>query len=170
MKTRIKNKQPYVALFNETSDTAAWRAMSHGARGLYAALKREYNPGIQARWNGRIYLSLRDAEERMGSKRGQIARWYRELQYYGFIVMVTPGCLGLEGRGKAPRWRLTELATEDSATRDFMRWNGVKFSDQKKQKPGPEKGTTVVPKRGPVVVPKRGPKQTAKVVPKRGPK
>src|SRR6476660_3318908 len=110
MKTRkTKNKQPFTSLLNETSDTAAWRALSHGARVLYASLKREHNPGIQARWNGRIYLSLRDAEERIGSKRGQIARWYRELQYYGFIVMVTPGCLGVEGKGKAPHWRLTEL-------------------------------------------------------------
>jgi hypothetical protein len=108
MKTRkTRNKQPYVALLNETSDTAVWRALSHGARVLYASLKREYNPGIQTRWDGRIDLSLRDAEERMGSKRGQIARWYRELQHYGFIVMTAPGCLGFEGKGKAPRWRLT---------------------------------------------------------------
>ena len=47
MKTRkTKNKQPYVSLVNETSDTAAWRALSHGARVLYASLKREYNPDI----------------------------------------------------------------------------------------------------------------------------
>ena len=100
MKTRIKNKQPYTSLINETSDTAAWRALSHGARVLYAALKREYNPHIAARWNGRIYLSLRDAEERMASKRDQIIRWFRELQYYGFIVMTEPGCLGFEGKGR----------------------------------------------------------------------
>ena len=83
--------------------------------------------------------------------------------------MTAPGCLGVEGKGKAPRWRLTELPTEDSPTRDFLRWNGVKFRDQKKQNPGPEKGTTVVPKRGPLVVPKRGPPE-AKSGPEKGTK
>jgi hypothetical protein len=100
MKTRkTKNKQPYTSLINETSDTAAWRALSHGARVLYAALKREYNPGIQARWNGRIFLSLRDAGGADGIERGQIARWYRELQYYGFIGWCTR-CLGLRARAR----------------------------------------------------------------------
>ena len=136
MKTRKpKNKQPFTALLNETSDTTAWRALSHGARVLYASLKREYNPNIAVRWNGRIYLSLRNAEERMGSKRDQIIRWYRELQHYGFIVMTTPGCLGVEGKGKATKWRLTELKTEaDGAapTNDFMHWKGVKFGPEKR--------------------------------------
>ena len=75
------------------------------------------------------------------SNREQIARWYRELQHYGFIVMTAPGCLGLNGKGKAPRWRLTELGfMNDPPTKDFLRWRGVKFRDQKNQNPGPEIG------------------------------
>jgi hypothetical protein len=56
--------------------------------------------------------------------------------------MVSPGCLGVEGKGRAPRWRLTEVAymrgtsskgMEDMPTMDFLKWNGVRFS---KHKPG----------------------------------
>jgi hypothetical protein len=46
--------------------------------------------------------------------------------------MTSPGCLGVEGKGKAPHWRLTELGCmTDSPTRDFARWNGKSFVDQK---------------------------------------
>jgi hypothetical protein len=42
-------------------------------------------------------------------RHNEIARWFRELQFYGFIVMTKGGSLGVEGKGKAPHWRLTEL-------------------------------------------------------------
>ena len=48
--------------------------------------------------------------------------------HYGFIVMQTPGGLGVYGKGQAPRWRLTELGyMKDPPTRDFIYWNGVRF-------------------------------------------
>ena len=105
------------------------------ARSLYIALKRRYWPNKKN--NGRIYLSVRDAAEELGSGRTQIIRWFRELRYYGFIVMMNAGCLGLDGKGKAPHWRLTEVSymrgtssrgTEDMPTMDFVKWNGVRFS------------------------------------------
>jgi hypothetical protein len=110
--------------------------MSHGARSLYIALKRRYWPNKKN--NGRIYLSHRQARKELGrSSPNEIVRWFRELQYYGFIVMVAPGCLGVNGKGKAPRWRLTEVSymrgtssrgVEDMPTMDFLKWNGVRFS------------------------------------------
>jgi len=111
MKTRKEQNRlpPFVAVFNETLDAPATKALSHGAFRLYAALKREFNPNMSDRWNGRVNLSLRRAQQEIGSKREQIIRWYRELQFYGFIVMTERGSLGLEGKGRAPRWRLTEL-------------------------------------------------------------
>jgi hypothetical protein len=58
--------------------------------------------------------------------------WFRELQHYGFIVMVTPGVLGVEGKGKAPRWRLTELGyMREPPTHDFRRWMGTNSKRQK---------------------------------------
>jgi hypothetical protein len=159
---------PFVMLLIEIIDAPAWRAMSHGAKSLYIALRRRYNATIDN--NGKIYLPQRVAQKELHSKRDQIVRWFRELQHYGFIVMVSAGYLGLNGYGRAARWRLTELScNKEQPTKDFLAWNGVAFGEQK-QNPGPEKGTIVVPKRGPgrrvfqkfLLVPKRGPESRSR--------
>jgi hypothetical protein len=133
---KMKNRlPPFVPLLNDTMDSPAWRAMSHGARSLYVALKRRYN--VKFHNNGKLFLSQRMAAKETGSHHNEIARWFRELQHYGFIVMVTPGALGVEGKGKAPRWRLTELGLRlggelEYATKDFLHWDGTtKFKDEK---------------------------------------
>jgi hypothetical protein len=129
--------QPFVPLLKETLDCAAWRAMSHGARSLYVALKRRYNRDFHN--NGRLYLSQREAAEEIGSARNQVARWFRELQHYGFIVMTSPGYLGIDGHGRAPSWRLTELGyMKEPPTRDFMRWVDGDFFVDDEQNPGSE--------------------------------
>ena len=121
---------PFVPLIKTTIDSPAWKAMSHGARSLYVALRRRYFQNSNN--NGRIYLSQRDAVKEVGSHHNEIARWFRELQFYGFIVMTKGGSLGVEGKGKAPHWRLTELGyMTDLPTRDFERWRGAKFVDRK---------------------------------------
>ena len=129
---RIKNRlPPFVPLLIATMDSPSWRAMSHGAQILYVALRRRFN--IKNHNNGRIFLSQRRAHEELRSHHNEIARWFRELQHYGFIVMVTPGVLGVEGKGKAPRWRLTELGyMHDYPTRDFMSWDGHPFKDSRR--------------------------------------
>jgi hypothetical protein len=127
---------PFVMVTNQVLDSPAWRAMSMGARCLYVALKRRCPPNRHN--NGRIRLSLREAREQLGACFTQITRWFAELQYYGFIVMMEAGCLGLDGKGKAPSWRLTEVAymrgtsskgMEDMPTMDFLKWNGIPFSN-----------------------------------------
>jgi hypothetical protein len=158
-----KNKNPpFVMVTNQVLDSPAWRVMSHGARSLCVALKRRCPPNRHN--NGRIRLSQREAQKQLGAGFTQITRWYRELQYYGFIVMTEPGCLGIEGKGKAPQWRLTEVAymrgtsskgMEDMPTMDFLKWDGVRFSKhhpggdhlQPKPKHGaPENRSTTDPK------------------------
>jgi hypothetical protein len=131
-----KHKYPtFVMVTHQVLDSPAWRAMSSGARCLYIALKRRYIPN--GRNNGRIYLSHRQARKELRAGANEVVRWFRELRYYGFIVMIEPGCLGVEGKGKAPRWRLTEVAymrgtsstgMEDLPTMDFLKWNGIRFS------------------------------------------
>jgi hypothetical protein len=149
---------PFVPLLIDTLDTPAWRAMSHGARSLYVALKRRYGHNIHN--NGRLFLSHRDAAEEIGSHRDEVGRWYRELQHYGFIVLQTAGVLGVEGRGQAPRWRLTELGyMRDPPTRDFLRWNGKRF---KKTESRPGNGGHPVPEIRDTPVPEMGDTKTAK--------
>ena len=129
-KTKDKGRlPPFVPLLKETLATPAWIRLSHGAQALFVALKARYNRTNHN--NGRIYLSQRDARKQLRSGSSQIARWYRELQYYGFIVQTRGGSLGVDGRGFAPHWRLTEIGYHrEDPTRDFMRWNGKPFVDQ----------------------------------------
>jgi hypothetical protein len=95
---------PFVPLLIDTLNQPAWRALSHGAQMLYVALKRRFN--LKLHNNGKLFLSQRMASAELRSHHNQIARWYRELQHYGFIVIAQPGCVGVEGKGRAPRWRL----------------------------------------------------------------
>jgi hypothetical protein len=155
MKPRGKKLTPFVPLLKDTMKTDAWKALSHAAKALYVLLKWKYNRNL----GNAVYMSTRDAANQMKSNRDYVMRWFRELQYYGFIVMVSPGCLGVEGRGKAPHWRLTEeWYIGQVPTRDFLKWDGVAFHEQKspkhylqkKQNPGPQTGATLAPKLGPL--------------------
>jgi hypothetical protein len=149
-RTVLKNSKPpktpiFVMLLKETLDSPAWKAMSHRARSLYVALRRRYNQTVHN--NGRIYLAQRKAAEEIGSKQIYVGRWFRELQHYGFIVLERPGCLGVNGKGQAPKWRLTELGyMNDPPTREFMQWQpGNTFIDRprntrKNTEPRPPKG------------------------------
>ena len=117
----------------DTMASPAWKAMSPYARVVYYTLKSRY--GHKTRNNGRIYLSARDGAEDTGFHKDTIVRSLRELQHYGFIVMTKAGCLGVEGKGVAPHWRLTELGyMHELPTRDFLKWDGEMFQEQKSPK------------------------------------
>jgi hypothetical protein len=123
---------PFVPVFKDTVKTAAWKALSHGARSLYVTLKGRYNNKLQ----NAVYVSTRDAEEELGqySTRRNVMRWFRELQHYGFIVMVSPAHHGVNGHGKAPHYRLTEdWYLGKAPTRDFLSWDGIPFTEKRKR-------------------------------------
>jgi hypothetical protein len=135
MSTNRRNKRklpPFVPLLKDTIKTEAWKALSHGARSLYAVLKGRYNINLQ----NAVWVSTRDAEEELGqhSTRPNVMRWFRELQHYGFIVMVSPAHHGVNGHGRAPHWRLTEEWYLGKApTRDFLSWDGTPFTEKRKR-------------------------------------
>jgi hypothetical protein len=121
---------PFVPLDKATIKTAAWKAMSHGARSLYLGLKGRYNTNLQ----GAVFLSHRTAKDELGShsQRDSIARWFRELEYYGFIRKTALAHHGINGHGRAPHYRLTEHSYLGRApTRDFMTWDGTIFHEQR---------------------------------------
>jgi hypothetical protein len=133
MKPRNKKLPPFVPLIKDTMKKPAWRSMSHGARSLYAALRARYNTKLQ----NAVYLATREAEKELGShsNRRNIMRWFRELNYYGFIRMVSPAHHGVNGHGKAPHYRLTEeFYLGQSPTRDYLNWSGEPFHEQKSPK------------------------------------
>jgi len=123
----------FVPLLVGTLQTQTWRTMSHGARSLYTALRGRVFIKDSSNNNGRIFLSVRAACAEIGSSHEQVTRWFDELQHFGFIVQTSAGCLGADGHGKAPHWRLTELGTRgadgksESPTREFIRWTGERF-------------------------------------------
>ncbi|WLA36180.1 hypothetical protein QNJ95_24370 [Bradyrhizobium elkanii] len=160
-KNRFSDKlPPFVPLFRETLAAPAYRQLSFGARALFTALRTHC-----VKNNGHVYLSLRDAGEELGHKnRNDIANWYRELQHYGFIVQTEAASLGVDGKGKATHWRITDVPTRKdnnelaSATKDFLHWDGAAFEPHvapsrrwsarkaasiQKQDPGLHVGTTV---------------------------
>jgi hypothetical protein len=158
---------PFVPLDKEMMDSPAWRAVSYGARCLYIHLKRRWS--FKQRNNGRLFISQRDAQKEMGcTHRDSIGGWFRELQHYGFIVMTEPGCLGVDGKGKAPHWRLTEAECSGGRngntwmlpTKDYLKWDGTKLRDDQKQNPGPESGARVAPEARPGLAPKARPVQS----------
>ena len=134
---------PFVPVTRAMLDLPAWKVCSPGARLLYISLKRFLNEKIDN--NGKIYLSYREACEALGTRSMQsIARWFAELEFYGFIVKTTEGYLGVYGKGIAPHYRLTECMWKgQAATRDYERWDGTLFDPKparKKQNPVPVTG------------------------------
>ena len=151
---------PFVPLLLSTLDSRAWREMSHGAQMLYVALRRRVPRG-----RNRAYLSYRQAILELRSSKRKIAEWFRELEHFGFIVLAQHGSLGVEGKGKSPHWRLTELGQTSGSsatglpeveTKDFLRWDGTPFKRrQGKQNPGSYVGYIPVPTSEPPAVPTR---------------
>jgi hypothetical protein len=151
MKRKDKGRlPPFVPLLISTIDSRAWRAMSHGAKSLYVALKRRVPSG-----RNRAFLSYREAEAELKSSQHKIREWFKELQHYGFLVLAAHGSLGVDGKGKSPHWRLTELGVTSKAssdggfeppTNDFLRWDGRVFDPKpfrrKKQNPTAHGGCT----------------------------
>ena len=65
--------------------------------------------GPKANNNGKISLSVRQAAKCMGVSNDTAAKAFHELQAKGFIVMMEPASLGVEGQGKCPKYEITEL-------------------------------------------------------------
>jgi hypothetical protein len=121
----------FVPVLKEMLACKAWLNMNAIARLLYIALKARY--GFDIKNNGRIYLSIRTAMEETGFSFNAVRRGFQELEHYGFIVPTARGCLGSDGHGKAPHWRLTELGYKNEPpTKDYLKWDGVLYEARRK--------------------------------------
>ena len=72
------------------------------------------------RERNKAFVSYRDACKELSNGRHKIREWFAELEHYGFIVLATAGSLGVDGKGKAPHWRLTELGNTSKASADGL--------------------------------------------------
>jgi hypothetical protein len=137
---RDKGRRPkFTMVYDHVMQSAAWKVASIGARLLFIALKSKYSSNFGN--NGSIFLSSRHAAQ-FGLGHSSVSRWYRELQHCGFIEMITAAHLGIEGNGKAARWRITDKPYNgDPPTNDFLRWDGALFDEPEKQNPEPTIGS-----------------------------
>jgi hypothetical protein len=120
---------PWVGVTITVLDSKAWKAMSPAARIIYLAIKHNYIR--EANNNGRLYLAGRKGSEQTGLSRNTVWKCIHELIHYGFAVVTRGAALGVDGKGRPTYLRLTEMGTraEPTPTRDFLKWDGVLFSD-----------------------------------------
>jgi hypothetical protein len=149
----------FVPMLYVTIESQAWKALSHGAKALFIELKKR-KPGGR----NRAFLSFRQAEKALGAGPNKIREWFAELQHYRFIELISAGCLGVDGRGKAPHWRIADCGDTSRASadglwspprNDFLSWDGVLFDPKpfrkasggryKKQNPATAVSNTLLP-------------------------
>jgi len=142
-KQRRKNRlPPFVPLIKTTMATPAWRAMSCGARLLYAELRGRLRNDYAN--NGKVFLSDRAAAQAIGVTPGSIVRWYAENEHYGFLRKTSEGFLGADGRGIAAHYRFTEFRCgTHPPTRDFEKWDGELFVYTPRPRPSQKTGSRV---------------------------
>ncbi len=132
----------YTKLVRNVMQTDAWRALSPVAQALYPWLRLEWH-GPKNNNNGRIWLSVRQAADRMGVSRNTAARAFHDLQAKGFLVLSEAACLGLYGSAKASTFELTEIELpnkpETSGRRLYKDWRpGKDFPVSKLRANNPE--------------------------------
>ena len=107
---------PFTQMINAFMDEPAFQQLSAGPQMLYVHLKRFYN----GENNGQIYLSVRKAASLLNVSKNTASKYFGELERAGFIVATEVGRLGIDGKGKATSWRLTELGYRGTpASRDY---------------------------------------------------
>lgn len=107
-KKNERKQEHFAKLTRAMMETAAWQALSCTAQALYPWLRLEWH-GPDANNNGQIFLSVRQAEDRLGVSRNTAARAFHDLQAKGFIVVKEGSHLGMSGEAKATQYELTEL-------------------------------------------------------------
>lgn len=110
----------FVQLYKTLLKEPAWKALPFGARCLYIELKSFYNGNN----NGELFLSVRRAADHLGCANKSAVSWFAELEEKGFICKSQNGSLGIDGKGRATSWILTEIGFRgQQPTRDYREWD-----------------------------------------------
>ena len=87
---------PFTSLFRHTTNSAAWAALSVGARAAFFELQSNYNTNRQ----NTVFLSARTGSKKLNAHKDTVAKWMRELEHYGFIVAMQRDTLALMARAR----------------------------------------------------------------------
>jgi hypothetical protein len=125
-----KGRQPpWISVFRHTWKSAAWKALSFGARALYVELAANYNTKMM----NSVFMSARTGAKQLNTSKDSITLWLRELEHYDFLVKVSGPFLGLDGEGKSAHYRFTDRwYGNKEPTYDFQNWDGVMFEPPKR--------------------------------------
>lgn len=127
----------HVRLYRWLLDTPAWRTLPCPARALLIELYGLYDGGN----NGALFLSVRDAAERLAASKTTAARSFDQLCERGFIRPHVRGAFTRKLR-HATQWVLTEYGHGGQLpTKEFVRWRPA----SEKQNTVPPEGQMVPP-------------------------
>ncbi len=113
----------HARLYDWELKSAAYRSLSVGARALLVELKSLYFGNN----NGGLFLSVRDAGQRLNVGKDRASKLFNELRGKGFIRPNEIGAFNMKalaGAGRATTWVLTEypLGNATVGTKEFMSW------------------------------------------------
>lgn len=112
------SKSKFIMIDLGVFNHAAFRSLKVGPRSLLFELIARFN-GYN---NGKIYLSSRQAAERLNCTKDTALAYFKVLEDRGFIVATKRHALGLEGQGRATEWRLTHQPCDGiKPTFDFIK-------------------------------------------------
>lgn len=127
----------HVRLYRWLMVTAAWRTLPCPARALLVELYGLYDGGN----NGALFLSVREAAERLAVSKSTAARSFDQLCERGFIRPHVRGAFSRKVR-HATQWVLTEYEHGGQLpTKEFARWQPA----SEKQNTVPLEGQIVPP-------------------------
>jgi hypothetical protein len=149
-----KLRTNFTPLYHDaTKKCDAWYAMNATARAAVMEIKLLFNRDTE----GPVGMSARQLARLLGISTRYAVLLLRQIQHYGFLVKMIDGHLGLNGKGIATQWRLTDEPYQGKpATLDFKRWDGTLF----KAKPQPKKTKTRIPQGHRPVSPRDTPRST----------
>jgi hypothetical protein len=129
---RKKLGDPHVRLHRWVMKTAAWQSLTVGPRALLVELYSLHNGSN----NGEIFLSERDAANRVQASQNTVSKWFDVLVDRGFIKVAQRGAFSLKKR-HATTWILTEFPVGiELASKDFARWSPANDGDKPKSRRG----------------------------------
>lgn len=123
-KGRSKKDASHVRLYRFEQDTLAYQSLCVGARSLLFEVRSLYNGDINT--NGKLFLSVRDAADRLNAGKSAISDWFADLIDRGWIRPKVEAGFNWKTAARARKatcWVLTNEATPDAApTRDYQHW------------------------------------------------
>src|SRR5215467_13356087 len=101
-----KLRGPFTPLYHDaTKKCPAWYAMDPRARALVIEIKLRFDRAAETA----VGMSVRQAAKLLNTADFHIAiRMLKQAVHYGFLVKITDGYLGPNGKGVAAQYRLTD--------------------------------------------------------------